>query len=169
MRAIENPSSFRKEVSNTLSKMLKHKIQSINIERGIFNYSIRIANDKHVVKKWENPYFVQIYIDRFRTVYTNLKDTLLVERLNKGEIKSSEVGTMTHQEMIPTKWVKMMQIKKEKEENLYSPKIDGNTDMFVCRKCKSNKCSYYQLQTRSADEPMTTYVNCVTCGHRWKC
>lgn len=169
MRTIENPSSFRKEVSNTLSNMLKHKIHSINIERGIFNYSIRIANDKHVVKKWENPYFVQIYIDRFRTVYTNLKDTLLLERLNKGEIKSREVGTMTHQEMIPTKWVKMMQIKKEKEENLYSPKIDGNTDMFVCRKCKSNKCSYYQLQTRSADEPMTTYVNCVTCGHRWKC
>ena len=59
--------------------------------------------------------------------------------------------------------------KKEKDENMYVPKLDGNTDMFVCRRCKSNKCSYYQLQTRSADEPMTTFVTCVSCGNRWKC
>lgn len=39
--------------------------------------------------------------------------------------------------------------------------------MFECSKCKQRKCSYYQMQTRSADEPMTTYVQCV-CGHRWK-
>ena len=25
-----------------------------------------------------------------------------------------------------------------------------------------------QLQTRSADEPMTTFVYCNECGHRWK-
>ena len=42
------------------------------------------------------------------------------------------------------------------------------TDLFKCRKCKSNDCSYFQLQTRSADEPMTTYVWCYGCGNRWK-
>ena len=47
--------------------------------------------------------------------------------------------------------------------------MDGNTDMFTCYKCKSTNCSYYQLQTRSADEPMTTYVTCLECGQRWKC
>jgi hypothetical protein len=26
-----------------------------------------------------------------------------------------------------------------------------------------------QMQTRSADEPMTTFVSCVACGNKWKC
>ncbi|KCZ76872.1 transcription elongation factor S-II, partial [Anncaliia algerae PRA109] len=47
------------------------------------------------------------------------------------------------------------------------PQIKGETDMFQCGKCGKRECSYRQLQTRSADEPMTTFVTCV-CGHRWK-
>ena len=41
--------------------------------------------------------------------------------------------------------------------------------ILQCGKCKSKKTDYYQLQTRSADEPMTTYVTCKNCGNRWKC
>ncbi|KAI9549625.1 unmed protein product [Daphnia sinensis] len=43
------------------------------------------------------------------------------------------------------------------------------TDAFQCYKCKSRKCLYTQVQTRSADEPMTTRVKCLHCGHGWKC
>ena len=42
------------------------------------------------------------------------------------------------------------------------------TDQMKCGKCKKNKISYYELQTRSADEPLTTFYNCLLCGHRWK-
>ena len=42
------------------------------------------------------------------------------------------------------------------------------TDMFTCGKCKAKECTYTQLQTRSADEPMTTFVYCMACGNRWK-
>ena len=45
----------------------------------------------------------------------------------------------------------------------------GATSEFKCRKCKKRECSYYQLQTRSADEPMTTFVTCLNCGNNWKC
>lgn len=44
----------------------------------------------------------------------------------------------------------------------------ATTDQFQCGKCKQRKCQYYQMQTRSADEPMTTFVTCVNCGNRWK-
>lgn len=169
MRKVSNPIEFRKEVRIRIENLLKTKKYSENIEKGVYNIAIRIADSKNVVKKWENIYFVQIYIDRLRSVYLNLKDPIINEKLESGIFKPHEFGTMTHQEMSPEKWGKLICEKKEKDENKYAPKLDGNTDMFVCRKCKSNKCSYYQLQTRSGDEPMTTYVTCVSCANRWKC
>lgn len=44
----------------------------------------------------------------------------------------------------------------------------ASTDMFRCGKCGERKCKYYQKQTRSADEPMTTFVTCVNCNNHWK-
>jgi transcription elongation factor S-II len=44
----------------------------------------------------------------------------------------------------------------------------ATTDQFQCGKCRQRKCTYFQMQTRSADEPMTTFVTCVNCGNRWK-
>ena len=40
------------------------------------------------------------------------------------------------------------------------------TDEFKCGKCGKRKCTYYQKQTRSSDEPMTTFITCVNCGHK---
>lgn len=47
--------------------------------------------------------------------------------------------------------------------------VPANT-LLQCPRCKENKVSYYQRQTRSADEPLTTFANChhATCKHRWK-
>ena len=40
--------------------------------------------------------------------------------------------------------------------------------MTACRRCKELKVDYFQMQTRSADEPMTVFYNCKACGYRWK-
>ena len=93
----------------------------------------------------------------------------MVERIMTKSIKPHEVAFMTHQEIVPEKWTQLLSDKKIREENIYAPKLMASTDSFTCRKCKSKECSYYQLQTRSADEPMTTFVTCITCGSRWKC
>ena len=37
-----------------------------------------------------------------------------------------------------------------------------------CNKCGSNKTYNVQVQTRSSDEPMTTFSTCAECGHKWK-
>ena len=42
------------------------------------------------------------------------------------------------------------------------------TDQYQCSRCHKRECTYYQLQTRSADEPMTTFVTCLNCGKRWR-
>ena len=61
---------------------------------------------------------------------------------------------------------------KTKELAMEAAKAKQDEDyagMFKCGKCKSKKTTYYQMQTRSADEPMTTYVTCLGCNNRWKC
>ena len=42
------------------------------------------------------------------------------------------------------------------------------TTELPCGKCKARATSYTQAQTRSADEPMTTFCECLKCGNRWK-
>jgi len=44
----------------------------------------------------------------------------------------------------------------------------GETDAFQCGKCKQHKTKYWQAQTRSVDEPMTTFVHCLVCDNHWK-
>ena len=75
---------------------------------------------------------------------------------------------MTHQELQPDKWSKLIEQKIKRDKNKFENHVEASTDTFTCRKCKSNKCSYYALQTRSADEPMTIYVTCLSCDNRWK-
>jgi transcription elongation factor S-II len=75
---------------------------------------------------------------------------------------------MTHQEMCPDKWNKLIEAKIKRDKNKFETNVEAATDTFTCRKCKSNKCTYYQMQTRSADEPMTTFVTCLECDREWK-
>ncbi|KAK0089967.1 hypothetical protein PV325_004444 [Microctonus aethiopoides] len=39
-----------------------------------------------------------------------------------------------------------------------------------CPKCSHNRAYFMQIQTRSADEPMTTFYKCCNseCGHNWR-
>jgi len=169
MRTIDNPEEFRKNMTMKLTSILEDEKSSINLEKGIYNYCLDHATNLNVVKKWDNNYFVKIYLDRMRTIYINLKNSNLKELVQTKEIKPHEIAFMTHQEMQPDKWNDLIQEKKIRDENKYEPKVEASTDNFKCWKCKSKKCTYYQLQTRSADEPMTTFVNCLDCGNRWKC
>ena len=92
----------------------------------------------------------------------------LIELVTTGVIKSHEIAFMTHQEMQPQRWNKMLELKAIKDKNKFETNIEASTDMFKCRKCHSRRCTYAQAQLRSADEPMTTFVSCLDCGCRWR-
>lgn len=171
---VDDPASFRTNIKNQIVLVIGTNAQNerhgSNIEKGIYNYALEESDKKNVVKKWDNPFFVQIYLDRLYSVYTNLKNTPELRALiTKEEIKAHTVAFMTHQEMRPEKWSQLIAAKIIRDKNKYETNIEASTDSFTCRKCRSNKCTYYQMQTRSADEPMTTFVTCIDCGNRWKC
>lgn len=170
MLRINKPAEFRKNIVNKIDKVFNNEKYSINIEKGIYNYCIHESEKRNIVKKWENVYFVQLYIDKFKSVMINVgKHKILVKNILLKKIKPHEIAFMTHQEMHPEKWSKLINLKQIRDQNKYAPRLDANTDDYTCYKCKSKRCSFYQLQTRSADEPMTTFVTCLDCGTRWKC
>ena len=140
----------------------------VNIEKGVFNYAIKEASSKKIIKKWENPLFVQIYIDRLRTIYLNLKNPTLLTQLTNKEILPQQFAYMTHQEMDSSHWKELLEQKMKRDANKFTTNIQASTDMFTCKKCKSKRCTYYELQTRSADEPATIFVTCLDCGKNWK-
>jgi transcription elongation factor S-II len=165
---ISSNEEFRKNVRGKINLKLNNEKNSLNLEKGIFNYALKEADQKRIVKKWDNKYFVQIYIDRLRSILTNLNENI-IQQINNGSIKSHTVSFMTHQELKPDKWSALIDAKSKRDLNKFETNIEAATDTFTCRKCKQNKCTYYQMQTRSADEPMTTFCQCINCGNRWKC
>jgi len=167
-RKIENPELFRANIRKKFNDILKIEKNSNNLEKGIFNYTLKEAEQRKVIKKWDNKYFVQIYLDRVRSIVINLNQNV-IEQINDGSIKPHVVAFMTHQELSPEKWKDLIETKTKRDKNKFETKISAATDTFTCRKCKGNQCTYYQMQTRSADEPMSCYVNCILCGNRWKC
>jgi DNA-directed RNA polymerase subunit M/transcription elongation factor TFIIS len=165
---IENSEVFRVNIRNKIDEILKNEKNSSNLEKGIFNYSLKEAEQRKIVKKWDNKQFIQIYVDRLRSIMINLKGEVL-QQINDGTIKPHVVAFMTHQELEPERWSVMIETKTKRDKNKFETNMSAATDVFTCRKCKGNQCTYYQLQTRSADEAMTVYISCCLCGTRWKC
>lgn len=169
MRTITDPIKTRSVLVDKLSTIIGSKNNSAkNLEKGIYNYTIDEASRKNLVKKWENIHFVEIYLTRFRTIFTNLRTSpYLLEQIKSKKWKPHEIAFLSHYEMSPERWEKLIADKRERDKNIYDVQQKINSD-FKCKRCKSNNCSYYQLQTRSADEPMTTFVTCHSCSNRWK-
>ena len=168
MHIIENPQKFRSNIHAKLTTIIGNKNISINLEKGIFNYAIKEGTSKKIIKKWDNPHFVQLYLDRMRSIYINLKHEELLDQLKNGDIAPQTLAFMTHQEMNQTRWKDLIEQKIKRDANKYTTNIQASTDMFTCRKCKSKRCTYYELQTRSADEPATIFITCLDCGKNWK-
>ena len=167
--------TFRQKIRNKLNLLIENEEKSINLEKGIFNSSIQEAKKKKIVRKWDNKNFIMLYLVRLKSIMINLdKDShvhnlSLLQKLKENEFPAYKLAFMNGREMFPDKWKELVDAKIKRDNHLYEENVAAATDEFKCYKCKKRKCSYYQLQTRSADEPMTTFITCLNCGNHWKC
>uniref|UniRef100_A0A3Q0R7R5 Transcription elongation factor n=1 Tax=Amphilophus citrinellus TaxID=61819 RepID=A0A3Q0R7R5_AMPCI len=113
------------------------------------------------------------YKTRLRSRISNLKDQKnpdLRRNVLCGNISPQRIACMTAEEMASAELKQIREaLTKESIREHQLSKVGGTeTDMFICSKCHGKSCTYTQVQTRSADEPMTTFVLCNSCGNRWK-
>lgn len=167
---IENDTDFRKKVCSILEQYICDKKKVKEIEVSIYNFAIKEATERNIVKNWKNPNFVMVYKDRFRSIWINMKtNSLFLNKIKNNEIQACDVGSLTHQQMNPECWSELIKRKIERDNNTFTTDTKGASKEFKCGRCKKRETTYYQVQTRSADEPMTTFVTCLNCGNNWKC
>jgi len=151
-----------KVIQNLKEKTIYFK----ELEEEILHYIVNYCKSEMIDIDWSNRIFSNTYRSKAISVYENLT-TEWIEKLGK-EITPKIFVELRAEDLNPSKWKSTLKQVMETEMKLYANKDTASIYLY-CSRCKTKtKCSYYQLQTRSADEPMTTFVTCIECEKKWK-
>ena len=145
-----------------------------NMELCTWNWAFRRSSELGDVPATNNRYHVGRYKQKFLSMIYNLKKSPnLKDRILKGELKTSVAINLSPQGLWPdgphakmTEKIADIEMKKLHAANYMHDK--DYKGLFRCGKCRGYKTTFYQMQTRSADEPMTVFITCHTCNIRWK-
>lgn len=115
----------------------------------------------------------QAYRTKGRALFTALKrkDNLkLRRRVLAGAVAADRLVTLSDRDLASEEQrARDEELEKENMKKAQVPMAEKSiSDQLKCGKCGQKKVSYTQAQTRSADEPMTTFCECTVCGNRWK-
>jgi len=124
---------------------------------------------------WANKIFWNTYRSKAISLYENLRTDGTVtntenwaKKLLSREVDPKAFVDMPAEELCPSRWKAALDKIVEAEIRLYSKNVSAAIYLYCSRCKKKSKCDYYQMQTRSADEPMTTFVTCLECDREWK-
>jgi DNA-directed RNA polymerase subunit M/transcription elongation factor TFIIS len=143
------------------------------LELAVYNSCIQNAGKHHVICDWSYPHFQKFYQQKMRHICANLLPTCyvqnktLLERYKQKEFTFEDLMTWNETEIFPERNKDLAEKMFQREQRLLEGNKANATDQFKCGRCHKRECTYYELQTRSADEPMTIFIQCVNCGKRW--
>lgn len=171
----ESPASVpaRVKVLAVVNATLSNTVDADTLERLIFQHTFMRATKDEIRRAWDNPLFHDMYLAVARRVVGNLSPTSyvkngsLLERYKEGDITLETIVNHNYYELFPEKWQKLVDQQAKKERIQLEGDFSRATDRWQCSSCKQRKCTYYELQTRSADEPMTIFIHCLNCQKRW--
>jgi DNA-directed RNA polymerase subunit M/transcription elongation factor TFIIS len=180
-RPVNNDHEVEKKIrSTTFTLIQKHfgnkfsKSDQVKLEMSIFNCALKDADSKFVLKSFDNKLFQICYVSATRRILSNLdpvsyvNNKSLYSKVHSGDIKIEDLSNMSAIDLAPELYVEMRERQVLREQR----QLEGNkamaTDMFKCGRCNKRETTFYELQTRSADEPMTKFITCVNCGHHWR-
>lgn len=164
-----------------------------NAEKSVYNWAVKCIRDSGDQASWENLAFRRLYrgkvhcltqeLSRAEMAQVDLEVTdgqvkvriqtapQLVCRLRHKELEMRKLASYPPEVLWPegpcAKTMLKLRERDLQREKAKAAEIEYN-GLFVCGRCKSRKTTFYLLQTRSADEPMTAFITCMSCGHKWK-
>ncbi len=170
--------THRLKAISTIQEMMKqNKIQSLNslqLESIVYNSSLQEAHKKHITPHWNCNVFHYLYTMKLRTLLGNLlpnsyvQNSYLLPELEAKNISLDSLSSMNPYTMNNALWKDFIHRRQQREKR----QLEGNkamaTDQFLCTRCHKRECTYYEMQTRSADEPMTIFITCMNCGKHWR-
>jgi len=161
-------SSIRDKVVDNFKEFIN---SSVKLEEAILHVVCEQAIKENIEIDWNNRVFWNMYRSRAISFYEYMrrgKDIDWLTKLKSGEVTHRQFAEMNAVDLCPSMWKSSIERIIESEKKLYAK--NENAAIFMwCSACKKKtKCDYYQMQTRSADEPMTTFVTCLECSRRWK-
>ena len=147
-------------VEHPLRTLVQEKFGSEEIENAILRRCVADATKWFVDIDWDTAIFCEMYRTRAMNLYRC--------RQLANSMSPEEFANTSELDRHPERWAEPLKKVAERDKALYSRKVTANILMY-CSGCKKKtNCDYYQMQTRSADEPMTTFVTCLECDKRWK-
>jgi DNA-directed RNA polymerase subunit M/transcription elongation factor TFIIS len=144
------------------------------LERCIYNMAIRTAMRRHIGRTWSYNPFVEMYFMEAKHISANLhpeayvKNTELFAKYKAGEVSFKEISEMDSYQLFEERWKDSFLQQQIREKRQLEGNMSMATDRFLCKRCGKRQCTYYELQTRSADEPMTVFITCLNCGKHWR-
>ena len=171
---MENPTrQFVIDRLSTLLEIPKDDTFCINLEKCILNYATDRSRDLCEEPAWDNHKYSNIYKHKFLQLQYNLRNSPVLKGwIVDKKIKTRDVIDMKPDDLWPDgpyAQSREKRIIRDMRKAYLANEAKNQEGFFTCARCKSKKTSYYQLQTRSADEPMTTFVTCHQCDKNWKC
>jgi transcription elongation factor S-II len=180
-RGIPNDASKESTYRNHVYKLCNErfgnvlsKTDIVKLEISVLNSALLDANKKFVLRNFENSLFTICYMNAARRILSNLdpnsyvKNTELFDKVKSKNIEIEILSQMNTVDYAPHMYVDMRERQLLREQQ----QLEGNkamaTDLFKCGRCKKRETTFYELQTRSADEPMTQFITCVNCGNHWR-
>ena len=143
------------------------------MEKSIYNTTIKEARLKCIERSWDSQQFKWLYKKNYNRLMGNISynnnNTFVLNKLKYNLWEPENVVSMKAEILYPELWESLLLKSAKKLAALGKENNQQGSTFFKCSKCRQNNCVYFQMQTRSADEPMTTFITCLNCGNRWKC
>lgn len=151
------------------------EIEAKDLEIGIFNETYDYCQRHKIPCNWLSIGYIQAYLCKVRQLYANLNPNtyiqnkkLWVRLKEEREMLPHEISQYERERLFPERWQNIIETLHLRQKEAYEHKMVPMSDRYTCGKCKKKRITYYELQTRSADEPSTHFFSCLDCGFRWK-
>jgi len=154
---VSTPADIRKKAVDMIESVVGDTRTAKLLEKATWNHSVKFCKDKDHQLNWDNAAFRNAYTQKVLGVrYVARERPETLEKFKTIDPTLVSFVNAKPHELWPEKWATAFEDAARRELRFtYASAMDPSkmADGMLQCKCGSKKTSYYEMQTRSADEP----------------